>query len=227
MISWVTQYLLIFTWNLRVKTIRCCKSLPESQVLWSTWAGKWVAKHVSGLWEIVKDKTEIIKAQLNYAVLWPLGSQLFSRPTIILIRKFKTQSSGSTTLHYSGHVVTGSPVFVQVEERAALQSGWLEALPRAQVGCWRRNKSRKRLVCSGAISSPLQREEWPVGSPRWWVISGPESTQCWRLSPPHLLQRDLVLARDQFPFLSSPEKLPTTQCLCTQLRTTQTKYVFC
>lgn len=116
-------------------------------------------KHVLGLWEIVKDKTEIIKAQLNYAVLWPLGSQLFSRPTIVLIRKFKTRSSGSTTLHYSGHVVTGSPVFVQVEKRVALQSGWLEALPRAQVGCWRRNKSRKRLMCSGAISSPLQREE--------------------------------------------------------------------
>lgn len=69
---------------------------------------------MSGLWEIVKDKTGIIKAQLNYAVPRPLGSQLFSRPTIVPIRKFKTRGSQAAALHGSGHVVTGSPVFVQV-----------------------------------------------------------------------------------------------------------------
>lgn len=82
----------------------------------------------------MKDKTEIIKAQLNYAVSWPLGSQLFSRPMIVLIRKFKPRSSRTAALHCSGHVVTGNPLFVQVGERTALQSGWLGALPRAQVG---------------------------------------------------------------------------------------------
>lgn len=76
------------------------------------------------MWEIVEDKTEIIKAQLNYAVRRPLGSQLFSRPTIPLIRKFKTRSSGPAALHCSGHVVTGSPVFVQVGEQPCKVGGW-------------------------------------------------------------------------------------------------------
>lgn len=105
-----------------------------------------------------------MKAQLNYAVSWPLGSQLFSRPTIILIRKFKTRSSRAAVLHCPGHVVTGSPVFAQVGSEQPCEVGGWEPCPEHRWAS-QAEQAQKRLVCPGALGAPPPTEEWPAGRP--------------------------------------------------------------
>lgn len=115
-----------------------------------------MAKHVSGLWEIAEDKTEIIKTQLNYTEPRPLGHQLFSRSTAVLIRKLKARSSRSAASRPGPRgdrkpcVCTGGGARRLLAKWVAGSSAWSAgAESKADPG-------RQRPECP-ALSAPLRR----------------------------------------------------------------------
>lgn len=104
------------------------------------------------------------------------------------------RSWASAALLCLGHVVTGSLVFAQVGSEQPHKVGGWEPCPRAQVGYWKKSKPRKRLVCSGVVGFPPQKQEW---SGRPLHVGGSFQGQFQLMvgaSPPHLTQKDLVLA---------------------------------
>lgn len=117
------------------------------------------------------------------------------------------RSWASAGLLCLGHVVTGSPVFAQVGSEQPHKVGGWEPCPGAQVGYWKKSKPRKRLVCSGVVGFPPQRQE---RSGRPLHVGGSFQGQIQLTagaSPPHLTRKDLVSTRSQFPFLGQSRKI--------------------